>query len=99
MRKVVLVFTVLMVAIGTLPAMAQETRGAIEGVVKDSSGGVLPGVTVTATSVGGSVQSAVTDAEGAYRFPALQPGDYMVQSTLSGFTPGKAENLKIGLGA
>jgi hypothetical protein len=51
---------------------AQERSGGITGTIKDSSGAVLPGVTVTATSptlVG--IQTAVTDEQGIYRFPAL----------------------------
>jgi Carboxypeptidase regulatory-like domain/TonB-dependent Receptor Plug Domain len=68
------------------PAAAQETRGAIEGVVKDVSGGVLPGVTVEAKSAAGTFTS-VTDANGIYRFPALNPGEYEITATLSGFNP------------
>ena len=52
----------------TTGAYAQETRGSIEGVVKDASGAVLPGATVEARSpslVG--VQSTTTDANGGYR--------------------------------
>ena len=37
------------------PLAAQETRGSIEGIVKDSSGGVLPGVTVEAKSAAGTL--------------------------------------------
>ena len=67
-----------------------ETRGSIEGVVKDTSGAVLPGVTVEARSpalVG--VSTATTDAQGIYRFPALAPGVYEVSATLAGFSPRK----------
>ena len=52
-------------------------RGSIEGIVKDASGGVLPGVTVEAAQpVAGRRGTAVTDAQGIYRFPALPPGRY-----------------------
>jgi len=81
-----------------IPALAQETRGAIQGTIKDSSGGVLPGVTVQAAITGASAQSTVTDAKGVYRFPALQPGTYVVTSTLSGFTTAKADDVKVILG-
>ncbi len=80
-------------------AAAQEQRGSIEGIVKDSSGGVLPGVTIEARSpslVG--TATSVTDAEGLYRFPALAPGVYAITGTLQGFNPGKAENVVLGLG-
>ena len=60
----------------TTGAYAQDTRGSIEGVVKDASGAVLPGATVEATSpslVG--VQSTTSDTNGVYRFPALAAGN------------------------
>ena len=78
---------------------AQETRGGIEGVVKDASGGVLPGATVEARSprlVG--VQSTTSDANGAYRFPALAPGVYEVSATLAGFASKKVADIQLNLG-
>lgn len=83
----------------TAPALAQEQRGSIEGIVKDSSGGLLPGVTVEARSpalVG--VASAVTDERGVYRFPALRPGVYEVAAQLQGFRLVKVENVELQLG-
>jgi hypothetical protein len=74
------------------PAFAQEQTGGLTGVVKDASGAVLPGVTVEVRSpsvIGAN--TAVTDAQGVYRFPALPPGKYTVTATLQGFTPYKAE--------
>ncbi len=67
-------------------AVAQTTTGKIEGVVRDTSGDPLPGVTVEATSpsLQGS-RSATTLADGAFRFPAIPPGTYEVRATLSGF--------------
>jgi hypothetical protein len=78
---------------------AQETRGSIEGIVKDPSGAVLPGVTVQAKGInvaGG--QTAVTDASGIYRFPALQPGTYEVVATLPGFQTARAEQVSLSIG-
>src|SRR5262245_11761562 len=98
MRSLRVLAGVLTLALCAMPAIAQETRGAIEGTVVDSSGGVLPGVTVQSTSAAGAVQSTVTDAKGIYRFPALIPGTYTVTSTLSGFSTAKAENIKVVLG-
>src|SRR4029079_777218 len=81
------------------PALAQEQRGAIEGVVKDNSGAVVPGATVEAanTTRGGSVTS-VTDGNGIYRFPSLAPGNYDVTATLQGFQPAKLGNVEVRLG-
>ncbi len=65
-------------------AHAQST---ILGVVKDSSGAVLPGVTVDAASdvLIEKVKSAVTDSEGRYRIVDLRPGTYSITFTLPGF--------------
>src|SRR3954453_21078964 len=81
------------------PAAAQEQRGSIEGLVKDSSGAALPGVTIEARSpamVG--VQSTTSDGMGAYRFPALPPGRYVLTATLTGFTTAKVQDLALELG-
>lgn len=80
-----------------VPVAAQETRGAIEGVIKDASGGVLPGVSVEAAGVTGTV-TTVTDASGVYRFPALSPGEYVVTATLTGFNPTKSASVVVAVG-
>ncbi len=76
------------------PAFAQS---AIAGVVKDSSGAVLPGVTVEASSPAliEGTRSAVTDATGAYRIENLRPGDYSVTFTLTGFRTVKREGINL----
>jgi hypothetical protein len=76
--------------------LGQETTGAIEGVVRDTSGGVLPGATVQAQGPAGTLV-AVADARGEFRFPRLPSGRYKVTATLSGFAPGEGEvDLTIG---
>src|SRR5829696_1494030 len=69
-------------------AFTQSTTGTISGVVTDSTGAILPGVTVDAkhTEMGG-VRSMVTDAEGRYRASNLAVGDYVVTATMAGFQP------------
>ncbi len=79
-------------------AAAQEQRGSIEGTVKDTSGAVLPGVTVEARSAAGVAVGAVTDSDGRFRFPALAPGDYDVIASLTGFNPQKYERVQVLLG-
>ena len=81
------------------PAAAQEQRGSIQGIVKDSSGGVLPGVTVEARSAGAGVLSAITDPGGNFRFPSVLPGTYEVTATLSGFRPAKVSDVMVILGS
>jgi Carboxypeptidase regulatory-like domain len=67
-------------------AAAQVNTGQISGSVKDSSGGVLPGVTVTVTNVNtGIARTAVTDDHGAYLVTSLAVGTYSVAAELQGF--------------
>ena len=81
-----------------VPAMAQEQRGAIEGIVKDTSGAVLPGAAVEARANTGVVLSTVTDTTGQYRFPSLLPGTYEITATLQGFTSKKQSDVPVSLG-
>ena len=75
---------------------AQMTRAAISGTVRDATGAIVPGVSVTATNVDTNIsRSAVTDAQGFYRIPALEPGTYNVKTELSGFQT--VENKEVRL--
>jgi len=66
--------------------LAQTNTGQISGTIKDASGGVLPGVTVTVTNVGtGIARTAVTDEKGAYVITNLPVGSYAVGAELQGF--------------
>lgn len=71
----------------TTSALAQAVSTAsITGSVRDESGGVLPGVTVTATQTAtGLTRTAVTDSTGGYTLPSLPVGPYRVEFTLEGF--------------
>lgn len=68
-------------------AAVAAAQSAITGVVSDTSGAVMPGVTVEVTSPAliEQVRSAVTDGAGAYRITDLRPGTYKVTFTLPGF--------------
>src|SRR5580765_4731469 len=72
-------------------------QAAITGVVKDTSGAVLPGVTVEAASPAliEKVRSAVTDDTGQYRIVDLRPGTYSVTFTLTGFSTIKREGIEL----
>jgi hypothetical protein len=81
-------------------AFAQEQGGGIQGVVRDSSKAVLPGVIVEARSPSmPGVATAVSDGQGVYRFPSLRPGTYELTAMLSGFTPVKIPGVIVRLGA
>ena len=90
MRKPASALAAFLFVLWAIPAAAQETRGAVEGTIKDSSGGVLPGVTVQAAVKNGVTQNTVTDAKGVYHFPTLPPGSYTITATLSGFSAARS---------
>jgi Carboxypeptidase regulatory-like domain/TonB dependent receptor-like, beta-barrel/TonB-dependent Receptor Plug Domain len=89
----------IMVALLAWPVAAQEQRGSIQGVVRDSSGAVLPGATVEARSAGSGVLSTVSGPGGSFRFPSVLPGAYEVSATLSGFKPAKVSDVMVTLGS
>src|SRR5712692_3408847 len=77
-----------------VPAAAYA-QGSIAGVVKDTSGAVLPGVTVEASSPAliEKVRTALTDGTGQYLITNLVPGTYTVTYTLAGFSTVKREGI------
>jgi hypothetical protein len=79
---------------------AQVTTGTIAGEVKDTSGAVLPGVTVEAASPAliEKIRTAVTNDEGRYRITDLRPGIYTMTFTLPGFAPVKREGVELNAG-
>src|ERR1051326_8636294 len=67
-------------------ALAQVTTGTISGTVSDSTGAVIPGVTVTLTSTEKGISRTVfTDEGGRYRAPELALGSYVITTELPGF--------------
>src|SRR5437868_2544921 len=73
-----------------------QVGGSISGTVKDSSGGVVPGVSVTATNtVLGTMFPTVTDAQGNYTLPKLPVAKYDVTMTLEGFKPQKRTGIQV----
>src|SRR6202022_342618 len=79
-----------------VPQLALAQSG-IAGVVKDTSGAVLPGVTVEASSPAliEKVRSAVTDGNGQYKIEQLRSGVYVVTFTLSGFNVARREGIEL----
>ena len=77
-------------------SFAQSTGG-IAGVVKDTSGGVIPGVSVEAASPAliEKTRSVVTDAEGLYKIVDLRPGSYTVTFSLKGFRTVRRDGIEL----
>jgi hypothetical protein len=86
MRRVVGRLVLTLACLALLPSVVRA-QSTINGVVKDTSGAVLPGVTVEVASdvLIEKVRSAVSDGEGVYRIIDLRPGTYSVTFTLPGF--------------
>jgi hypothetical protein len=78
---------VLVLSVRGLVSAQTAVEGTVRGVIHDEQGGVLPGVTVTATSptVAGTF-TAVSEPDGSYRLLNLSPGEYSVAAELQGFS-------------
>src|SRR5258708_3564359 len=76
------------------------TAGTIAGTVRDTTGAVLPGVTVEASSPAliEKTRSAVSDVQGNYKILDLRPGTYAVTFTLGGFSSVRREGLELSTG-
>jgi hypothetical protein len=87
----------LVAAVLLLPGLAHAQVGSIAGVVRDASGGVVPGVTVEVTSPAliEKVRSTVTDNNGRYQIAALPVGTYSVTFTLTGFSVVRRDNVAL----
>src|SRR5216683_1414856 len=87
---------VALVGIILLPTLV-FAQASITGIVRDTSGAVLPGVTVEATSpvLIERVRTATTDGTGQFRIVDLRPGAYVVTFTLTGFMTFKREGIEL----
>jgi carboxypeptidase family protein/TonB-dependent receptor-like protein len=94
--KIVALIAIALVSV-PIDAAAQAVNSTITGVVRDTSGAVLPGVTVEAASPAliEKVKSAVTDGDGLYRIVDLRPGQYTVTFALGGFKTFRREALEL----
>jgi Carboxypeptidase regulatory-like domain len=91
---------VLVLLLSNAASAQQATASGIAGVVKDSSGAVLPGVTVEAASPAliEKIRSVVSDSEGRYNIVDLRPGTYTVTFTLTGFSTFRRDGIELPSG-
>ena len=96
MTRRITVVSVALVCLFTWPIVARA-QSAITGVVKDASGGVLPGVAVEASSAAliEKSRTVVTDGQGQYRIVDLRPGNYVVTFSLTGFQTVRREGIEL----
>src|SRR5499427_8534611 len=87
----------LLLAAFCLLPVAANAQSALTGVVKDTSGAVLPGVTVEAASPAliEKTRSTVTDESGGFKIVDLRPGTYTLTFSLEGFSTVKREGLEL----
>ena len=84
-----------LLALALAPVSAQSTS--VQGVVTDTSGGILVSAKVTITEAGGARSATITNEQGIYLFPALRGADYRVRFEAPGFTPAeKTFTLLVG---
>ncbi len=83
----------------SLPILAQETTGYIAGTVRDTSGAVVPAVSVTVTNQQtGQKYVAKSDDEGLYQVRELRPGRYSVEFQATGFASGQVRDVAVMVG-
>jgi hypothetical protein len=81
----------------TVNGFGQSVNASVGGSVADSTGALIPGVTVTATNTGtGIANMAITNESGVYNFPSLQPGAYKVSAELPGFQTQTFTDVQLG---
>src|SRR5437879_6404843 len=92
-------FVVAVFIAAVVPAVQAQNTAVIEGTVIDEQGGVMPGAMVTLRNVEtGAERSVTTEADGKYRFPALQPGTYSLTTSLQGFAAQEIRNIVLTIG-
>ena len=101
MRTAVTFFVAAVCVLLASVAAAQGLTGALIGTVKDAQGGVLPGAVVRVSSPAliGGPETLTTNEKGHLRFPALPPGQYVLDIEVQGFRAYHEEEIRIAVGA
>jgi outer membrane receptor protein involved in Fe transport len=98
LRRVLAIFSVTVFLVAA-NARAQVLEATLYGVVHDSTGGILPGVSVVVTHQGTNlVRETISDERGEFALPALPPGPYAIKIELAGFKTYNSQGLTLGAG-
>ncbi len=88
-----------LVGVFLVPPVMAQTTATISGLVRDDTGAVIPGASVTAKNVEtGITRSVSTDEQGRYQLPSLSVGPYEVQVSLSGFQTAVRSGIVLAVG-
>lgn len=100
MRRTVFAYAfaaVLLLTVASMPVAGQETTGGIRGVVKDATGAVIPGATITLAGLGIEI-STESDGAGIFAFRGIAPGTYTIRATSTGFKTTTIASVKVETG-
>ncbi len=100
MRRTCCAAVLLFAMVWVPDALARRTTGALSGQVRNQQGAGLPGAAVVIASPAliGARQSAVTDAQGRFRFPELPPGQYRVTASVGGYKTVEISRVSVFVG-
>jgi hypothetical protein len=97
MKRTVVLLALLAILVLTTQAFSQSSFASLSGTINDSTGAIMPGVTVTATNVGtGITNTALSNNAGVYNFPSLLPGTYKVSAEQIGFQTQTFTDVALG---
>src|SRR5881396_2335165 len=90
---------VVLIALGTSLVFAQTSTATIVGVVRDTSGALVPGVSISVKHVdGGLTRSAISSENGGYNVPLLPVGPYEITTTMPGFKQQVRQGINLVVG-
>src|ERR1700758_1555452 len=90
---------VVLIALGTSPVFAQSSTATILGVVKDTSGALIPGVSITVKHVdSGQTRTVISGENGGYNVPLLPVGPYELTTTMPGFKQDVRRGINLVVG-
>src|ERR1035438_6028939 len=83
------IITLILIATGISPMFAQSDAARLQGIITDQSGALVPGakVQVTDASTNRVLETASAPDSGAWSFPVLPPGNYVIRLSMDGFKP------------
>src|ERR1700722_8576311 len=90
----------LILSLFSVSARAQFENGSLVGTIRDTSGAIVAGASVTVSNIATGIESkVVSDSNGNWEVPSLRVGNYHVTATMTGFTTAVADNIALSVGS